>query len=71
LDDLAPFKIFASLDLQSGCNQIRIGDADVEGIHDSHGHFHFRVLSFGLSNASATFQRLMNKLFAPYIGKFV
>jgi hypothetical protein len=35
------------------------------------GLYQFRVLSFGLTNAPATFQRLVNKLFAPYIGKFV
>jgi hypothetical protein len=35
------------------------------------GHYQFKVLSFGLTNATATFQRLMHRLFAPYIGKFV
>jgi hypothetical protein len=29
------------------------------------------VLSFGLTDAPATFQRLMHRIFAPYIGKFV
>jgi hypothetical protein len=29
------------------------------------------LLSFGLTNAPSTFQRLMHRIFAPFIGKFV
>ena len=35
------------------------------------GHYEFKVLSFGLTNAPATFQAVMNDIFRPYIGKFV
>jgi hypothetical protein len=35
------------------------------------GHFQFRVLSFGLTNAPATFQGVMNRIFAPLIGRTV
>lgn len=35
------------------------------------GHFHFRVMPFGLCNALATFQCLMNAIFAKYTRKFV
>lgn len=36
-----------------------------------HGHFQFHVMSFGLTNAPATFQCLMNSIFAELTCKFV
>jgi hypothetical protein len=47
------------------------GDAYKTAFTTHIGHFEWKVLAFGLTNAPATFQRAMNHIFGPYIGKFV
>ena len=36
-----------------------------------YGHFEFTVLSFGMTNAPATFQTLMNSIFHEYLDRFL
>lgn len=35
------------------------------------GHYEFVVMAFSLTNAPSTFQATMNKVFQPYLRKFV
>lgn len=72
-DQLHAAKYMSSLDLTGAYNQIRIRDEDVPltAFSTPFGHFEFRVLTFGLTNAPATFQTCMNQIFAKHLNKFV
>ncbi|KAJ9515226.1 hypothetical protein QJQ45_002352 [Haematococcus lacustris] len=70
-DKLSGCTVFSSLDLQAGYNQIGITPEDVPktAFRTPDGHYQFKVLSFGLCNAPATFQRVMNDAFAPVLNQ--
>jgi hypothetical protein len=73
LDAVAGSQYFTSLDLTSGYHQIFISEEDrpKTAFRTPFGHFQFKVLIEGLTNAPATFQTVMNSIFHPYIRKFI
>ena len=66
LDALRGSKWFSCLDLASGYWQLMLDPADKEktAFVTQQGLFQFRVLPFGLCNAPATFERLMESVLA-------
>ena len=66
VDSSARHQLLSFMDAFSGYNQIRMHEDDQEtSFVTSQGLFYYRVMPFGLKNAGTTYQRLMNRMFAP------
>ena len=73
VDSAAKHQLLSFMDAFSSYNQIRMHEDDQEktSFVTSQGLFCYRVMPFGLKNAGTTYQRLMNKMFTPQIGRNV
>ena len=73
VDSTARHQLLSFMDAFLGYNQIKMEEADQEktSFVTSQGLFCYKVMPFGLKNAGATYQRLMNKMFTHQIGRNV
>uniref|UniRef100_A0A2N9GDN4 Reverse transcriptase domain-containing protein n=1 Tax=Fagus sylvatica TaxID=28930 RepID=A0A2N9GDN4_FAGSY len=73
VDSTAGHKLLTFIDAFSGYNQIVMDETDQEktSFTTSKGLFCYKVMPFGLKNAGATYQRLMNRMFHDQLGKNV
>lgn len=73
LSVLSAARVFTKIDLRGAYNLLRIraGDEWKTAFRTSHGLFEYTVMPFGLANAPASFQHLMNDTFREQLDQFV
>ncbi|KAM1656066.1 hypothetical protein ACFX2K_008255 [Malus domestica] len=71
INSTAGCELLSFMDAYSGYNQILMNPSDQEhtAFTTDRGLYCYKVMPFGLKNAGATYQRLVNSMFAEQIGK--
>lgn len=72
-DKLRKAKYFSTLDLNTAYHQVRLEDGSKEqtAFTCDEGHYQFKVMTFGFTNAPPSFQRMMTDYLRDFLGKFV
>jgi len=73
MDQLHRSSMFSKIDLRSGYHQILVKADDVQKMtfRSRYGHYEYVVMPFGVTNALAVFMDYMNRIFKPFLDKFV
>jgi Reverse transcriptase (RNA-dependent DNA polymerase) len=73
IDHTFSYEVFSFMDNYAGYNQIKmtLEDEKHTAFRTPKGIYCYRIMSFGLKNASATYQRAMTKIFDNPIHKIV
>ncbi|XP_073138843.1 uncharacterized protein [Henckelia pumila] len=71
VDSTAGHQYLCFMDAYQGYHQIPLAEEDQDKVSftTSHGTFCYRVMHFALKNAGATYQRLVDRVFASQIGR--
>ncbi|GJR36548.1 putative reverse transcriptase domain-containing protein [Tanacetum coccineum] len=72
-DQLQGSSVYSKIDLRSGYHQLRFREEDVPrtAFRTRYGHYEFKIMPFGLTNAPTIFMDLMDKVYKPYLDKFM
>ena len=60
--------MYSKIDLRL---RVQEGDVPKTTFRTCYGHYEFLVMPFGLTNAPATFMDFMNRVFQPYLDRFI
>jgi len=73
MDQLHGSSVFSKIALRSGYHQILVKADDVQkmAFRSRYGHYEYVVMPFGVTNAPTVFMDYMNRIFRPFLDKFV